>query len=121
MAQVRPKNFVLRVFKIANPYITESTSGILGLLGRTLTTGSLASQRKMQLNPDEPDNDLLASYSWGPSNSYLFGMMMRIMPADNGGIIEDTTLQRNQVTMDMLTAGSPGRSQYKHHFLFCYK
>lgn len=50
MATIPPKKFTLRAFRIANPNLTESNSGILRLLEQVLTPVSTAAQRRMPLN-----------------------------------------------------------------------
>lgn len=86
MAETK-KNIKLRAFKIANTNLTQSDSGILNMLRRVLTDNSTALTRKMKLNEQDPDEDLLSNYSW-QQNSYLFGMMLRIIPAETGGVIK---------------------------------
>ena len=118
MAKIPPKKLTLRAFKIQNSNFTEPNSGIIRLLQQVLTASSLASDRRMPLNVDEPDRDLLANYIWSANNSYLFGMMLRVIPADNGGIIEESLFKQHAITMAQVSAGSPDQSQYKSHFYF---
>ena len=80
MATIPPKKFTLRAFRIANPNLTESNSGILRLLEQVLTPVSTAAQRRMPLNVDDPDRELLANYIWSANNSFLFGTILRIIP-----------------------------------------
>lgn len=79
MASISPKKFTLRAFKIANPSMTSPNSGILEMLEQKLTPEFTSGERRMPLNVDEPDRELLASYSWSSSKSYLFGMMLRVI------------------------------------------
>lgn len=72
----------------------------------------------MPLNVDEPDRDLLANYTWAANNSFLFGMMLRVIPADNGGVISEDLFNQPTITMAQVTAGVPDQSQYKDHFYF---
>lgn len=89
MTRIPPKKLTLRAFKIENPSLTEPHSGILGLLQQVLTPESIVAQRRMPLNAEDPDRDLLANFTWSTNNSYMFGMMLRIIPADNGGVISE--------------------------------
>lgn len=68
-----PKKITLRAFRIENSCVTESHSDILGLLRQVLTEESTAAQRRMTLNAESPDRDLLADFTWAKSNVYLFG------------------------------------------------
>lgn len=118
MANTSPKKLTLRAFKISNPNLTTQDSGILELLQRALELKSTASSRRMPLNAEDPDRDLLANYTWGPNNVYLFGMMLRIIPAESGGIIDEALFEQPTITMAQIDAGSPEQSQYKGHFYF---
>lgn len=118
MATIPPKKFTLRAFRIANPNLTESNSGILRLLEQVLTPVSTAAQRRMPLNVDDPDRELLANYIWSANNSFLFGTILRIIPADNGGVISEELFNQPTITMAQITAGSTDQSQYKDHFYF---
>lgn len=89
MANIPPKKLTLRAFRIENPNLTEAHSGILGLLQQVLTAGSIAAQRRMTLNAEDPDRELLANFIWAPNNAYLFGMMLRVIPADTGGVMDE--------------------------------
>ena len=118
MATIPPKTFTLRAFKISNPTMTEPDSGIVRLLQQKLTPELTSGERRMPLNADEPDRELLANYSWSASNSYLFGMMLRVIPADNGGVISEELFSQPMITMAQVTAGTSEESQYKDHFFF---
>lgn len=118
MATIPPKKVTLRAFKINNPNLTEVNSGIIRLLQQVLTSSSIAADRRMPLNADDPDRELLANFSWARNNAYLFGMMLRVIPADNGGIIGEDMFNQPIITMAQVTAGRPDQSQYKGHFYF---
>lgn len=118
MAAVAPKKFALRAFKIANPNLTEPNSGLMNLLGHVLNPESTAAERRMPLNVDEPDRELLANYIWSANNSFLFGMMLRVIPADNGGVIDEELFNQHTITMAQVTSGNREQSQYKDHFYF---
>lgn len=107
MTSIPPKKITLRAFKIQNPSITRAHSDILGVLQQVLTTESIAADRRMTLNAEEPDRDLLANFTWAPNNTYLFGMMLRVIPADNGGEMEICNqIPVNQLVLDKFASWS---------------
>lgn len=118
MASIFPKKFTLRAFKIANSLMTSPDSGILELLEQKLTPKLSSGARRMPLNVDEPDRELLASYSWSGNKSFLFGMMLRVIPAENGGMISEKLFDQRMITMAQVASGSSSESQYKDHFYF---
>jgi len=118
MSRISTKKLTLRAFKIENPSLTEPNSGILRLLQQVLTPQSTAAKRRMPLNIEDPDRDLLANFTWATNNSYMFGMMLRIIPADNGGVISEELFNQPTITMAQVNAGNPDQSQYKDHFYF---
>lgn len=118
MSRISTKKLTLRAFKIENPSLTEPNSGILRLLQQVLTPQSTAAKRRMPLNIEDPDRDLLANFTWATNNSYMFGMMLRIIPADNGGVISEELFNQPTITMAQVSAGNPDQSQYKDHFYF---
>lgn len=48
----------------------------------------------------------------------MFGLMLRIIPADNGGVISEELFSQPTITMAQVNAGHPDQSQYKDHFYF---
>lgn len=108
----------LRAFRIENPTLTEPHSGIITLLQQVLTNNSTAQQRRMKLNEDDADEDLLSYFAWQQNNTYLFGMMLRIIPAANGGVIDSGLFAQHTITIAEVNAGNPNQSQYKDHFYF---
>lgn len=118
MTRIPPKKLTLRAFRIENPDLTNPHSGILGLLQQVLTPESTAAGRRMPLNAEDPDRDLLANFSWATNNTYMFGMMLRIIPADNGGVLDESLFERPTITMADVNAGNAEQSQYKDHFYF---
>lgn len=118
MANIPPKKLTLRAFRIENPNLTEAHSGMLGLLQQVLTAGSIAAQRRMTLNAEDPDRELLANFIWAPNNAYLFGMMLRVIPADTGGVMDEQLFNQPTITMADVNEGNPSQSQYKDHFYF---
>lgn len=118
MMRIPPKKLTLRAFRIENPDLTNPHSGILGLLQQVLTHESTAASRRMLLNAEDPDRDLLANFTWATNNTYMFGMMLRIIPADNGGVLDELLFNRPTITMADVNAGNAEQSQYKGHFYF---
>ncbi len=118
MTQTPTKSLFLRAFRIENTSLTEYDSGILKFLQTVLTPNSTASQRSMVLNAANPNIDLLANFSWSKNGSYMFGMMLRIIPADNGGVIDKDLFNKQTISMADVSTGNPDQSQYKDHFYF---
>lgn len=118
MANIPPKKLTLRAFRIENPSLTEAHSHILELLQQVLTDNSKAAQRRMTLNDEEPDRDLLANFTWGQNDAFMFGMMLRIIPADNGGVMDEQLFDQPTITMAQVSEGSADQSQYKGHYYF---
>lgn len=118
MARTSNKKVILRAFRIENSTISEPNSSILPFLGQILTDESKAGDRTLQLNEQEEDRDLLSNFEWRHNNSNLFGMMMRIIPAESGGVIASDLFERNKIAITDVDAGSPDQKQYKDHFYF---
>lgn len=108
----------LRAFRIENAALTEPHSGILSLLQQVLSIDSMAQQRRMKLNEDDLDEDLLSNFEWAQSNQFLFGMMLRIIPAINGGVISSDLFNQQKITIAEVSTGNSNQSQYKDHYYF---
>lgn len=65
------KSIKLRAFKIENAMLSQSDSGILSLLSRILTIESIAESRRMRLNEQDSDEDLLSNFEW-QQHTYLW-------------------------------------------------
>lgn len=118
MARTSNKNIILRAFRIENSTISEPHSSILSCLEQILTSTSRAGDRRLQLNEQDEDCDLLSNFEWRHSNGNLFGMMMRIIPAENGGLIASDLFERNTIAITDVEANGSGQEQYKDHFYF---
>ena len=118
MARTSNKKVILRAFKIENSTLSEPHSSILSCLEQILTSASRAGDRRLQLNEQDEDCDLLSNFEWRHNNSNLFGMMMRIIPADNGGLIASDLFERNTIAITDVDSGGSGQTQYKDHFYF---
>lgn len=111
-------NVKLRAFRIENPNLTSSHSGIIPFLSSVLTPTSTAQSRRMRLNEVDSDEDLLSYFTWQQNNNYLFGMMLRIIPAVNGGYIDQQLFEQPTITIAEVNGGASDQSQYKDHYYF---
>lgn len=118
MAGTKNKPVMLRAFKIENSTISEPHSSILSFLVQVLTDESKAGERTLQLNEQDEDCDLLSNFEWRHNNSILFGMMMRIIPAENGGLIASDLFEQNKIAITDVDAVDSNQKQYKDHFYF---
>lgn len=71
----------------------------------------------MMLNAQDGDEDLLSFYSF-LRDRYLFGMMLRIIPVENGGFISDDLFSNNTISIADLEQGADNGFQYKDHYYF---
>lgn len=108
-------NIKLRAFRIENPSLTSPNSGLLPMLKKVLENGTTAQSRRLKLNEQDDDEDLLASYKF-VGDGYLFGMMLRIIPNTNGAIINDVMFSNKIITISDLESGDNEHHQYKNHF-----
>jgi hypothetical protein len=114
----KSKPIKLRAFRIENPYISESDSGILDMLSSVLTETSIVQDRRLKLNEQDEDEDILSDYSL-QERLYVFGMMMRIIPAENGGEISGDLFSHNKINISELSNNSKDDvSSYKGHYYF---
>ena len=120
MTKEKTKTIKLRAFKISSNItkLTEPESGILKLLSEKLSDSSTAEERRRLRNRADNDEDLLSSYEWQADNSYLFGMMLRIMPGESGGQIDEKLFSRKKITLSDIEAGKEGTFQPKEMFYF---
>ena len=98
----RYKTINARVFLInrINKEATEpDNNDILSIIKTALDKKSNAGLRKMTLNKQDNDEDLLASFDWGSSDSYLFGLMMRLVPENNSGKLSQELLQQAKISL----------------------
>lgn len=114
----KAKKVTVRSFKIANAQMSENSSGILGMLKNILTPDSTIDARKMKLNEEESDEDVMAYYKWYKNDSLLFGTMMCIMPATVGGVLTPELLSKNTLKQEDILNGQDNQWQIKDHFFF---
>lgn len=112
------KEIKLRAFKIEDETLTRPGSGLLNLLQTVLTEESTAQSRRMKLNEQDSDEDLLSYFVWRQSD-YVFGMMLRIIPAENGGLIDNDLFNQPKIKLTDLETGPSNQRQYKDHYYFC--
>lgn len=108
----------LRAFKIENTSITTGSAGVLEMLNTKLKQVPTAQDRRMKLNKQDSDEDLLAFFEWTSGGGVFFGMMMRIIPAEQGGVLSEDFFQKEFIQISDLTEGEENASQYKDHYYF---
>lgn len=69
------KKIKLRSFGLSNTNLIQNGTGIIACLNSVLPEDSTANSRRMNLNAQDGDEDLLSFYSF-LRDRYLFGMML---------------------------------------------
>lgn len=113
------KKIKLRSFGLSNTNLIQNDAGIIACLNRVLPEYSTADSRRMNLNAQDGDEDLLSFYSF-LRDRYLFGMMLRIIPAENGGFISDDLFSNNTISIADLEQCAENGVQYKDHYYFMF-
>lgn len=111
------KKIKLRSFCLSNTNLIQNGTGIIACLNSALPEDSTANSRRMMLNAQDGDEDLLSFYSF-LRDRYLFGMMLRIIPVENGGFISDDLFSNNTISIADLEQGADNGFQYKDHYYF---
>lgn len=111
------KKIKLRSFGLSNTNLIQNGTGIIACLNSVLHEDSTANSRRMMLNAQDGDEDLLSFYSF-LRDRYLFGMMLRIIPVENGGFISDDLFSNNTISIADLEQGADNGFQYKDHYYF---
>lgn len=111
------KKIRLRSFGLSNTNLIQNGTGIIACLNSVLPEDSTANSRRMMLNAQDGDEDLLSFYSF-LRDRYLFGMMIRIIPVENGGFISDDLFSNNTISIADLEQGADNGFQYKDHYYF---
>lgn len=111
------KKIKLRSFGLSNTNLIQNGTGIIACLNSVLPEDSTANSRRMMLNAQDGDEDLLSFYSF-LRDRYLFGMMLRIIPVENGGFISDDLFSNNTISIADLEQGADNGFQYKDHYYF---
>jgi len=113
------KNLKLRAFEIQNNELSQSNSGLLSILSQKLR-GSVAQNRRMRLNVDDPKNeeDLVSDYDV-KENYLVLGVVLRIMPSDDVPNIPDELFDQEKIEMNELdTIHTQSSNIYKEHYYF---
>ena len=93
---VKVKRMTLQAYDIENEEIGRAYSDLQELLRAKLLTGEIADVRRMKLNADSPEEDLLSDFAL--AKQYIFGVMWRISPAKEvpsipEGLFKNKTIQ----------------------------
>lgn len=119
--KVKKTNVTLRAFKISNPNMSTSTSGVREFLENTLTSSNKAEERCLILNPEDitKEQDLISFYDSNGSDQSLFCTMLRMAPGNEvhhitKALLQDTKFSIEKLeSQDLQTAGI-----YKSHYYF---
>lgn len=115
--KTKTKSTTLRAFRVVNQGITEKNSNLLSMLREVLSTKKTVDSRRMLLNKEDDDEDILSNFEL--TNGYAFGTMLRIIPSENGGIISPELFKKEKVTLTELEVDKERKgSQYKDHYYF---
>lgn len=108
----------LRAFRIEDFSMSSNESDVISMLNNALKRADTLQKRRMLLSKQDNDEDLLAYYDWTSGGKILFGIIMRIIPAEQGGVLSETDFSKNKITADDLTTIDEKSSQYAGHFYF---
>lgn len=116
---VKPKAIKLRSFSVSNYDIQKKSSGLLKMLSETLS-GTKAGDRRMPLNPDDPQNEQdFVSYYKVKGDNCIYGTIVRIGPSDSTPNIPDDLLDNELIEISDLEPIDNGTSNiYKNHYYF---
>ena len=98
--------------------MTTDTTAIIPMLRSTLEEKTTIQQRRLKVNQQDEDEDLLAYFKWTAANTVLFGMIMRIIPAEIGGVLPKDFSERQLINIGDLDVGEANQSQYKSCYYF---
>ncbi len=94
--EYKKKKMILQAYDIENEEIGRAYSDLQELLRKKLEAGEIADVRRMKLNVDSPEEDLLSDFAL--AQQYIFGVMWRISPAKEvpsipEGLFQNQTIQ----------------------------
>lgn len=94
------KKITLQAYDIENEEIGKAYSDLQEKLRDKLGTGEIADVRRLKLNVDSPEEDLLSDFAI--TERYVFGVMWRISPAKEvpsipEGLFKNTTIQIDEI------------------------
>lgn len=113
------KTVKLRAFEIENNELSQPNCGLLFILSQKLN-GSVAQDRRMRINIDDPKNeeDLISDYNI-KENYLVSGVVLRIMPSDDVPNIPDELFNQEKIEINKLDAIPTKNSNiYKEHYYF---
>lgn len=99
MADIK-KKFTLQAYDIENEEIGKAYSDLQEKLKTKLEAREIADVRRMKLNPESPEEELLSDFAI--TTRYVFGVMWRIAPAKEvpsipEGLFKNPTIQINDI------------------------
>lgn len=94
------KKIALQAFDIENEEMGRANSDLFEKLKKKLDAGDSADTRRMKLNSDSPEEDLLSDFAI--TDRYIFGVIWRIAPSQEAPSIPDLffkkpTIQINEI------------------------
>ena len=111
-----PKNINLRAFSIANDDIAQSNSGLQKILSDKLQ-GSVLQDRRMLLNQDDCEEDLISDFN--NNTNFVYGVILRICPSDTVQNIPNDYLQKEKISITELDSISSEKTNVcKYHYYF---
>lgn len=109
------KTVTLRAFSIHLSELSQNEELLKRLLIQKLEN-SKTGDRRMKLHPEEPDEDVLASFNI--SSPYVFGMMLRITNGISGQIKPELFEKESINIADVASEVDSNLSLYKDHYYF---
>lgn len=113
MEKNKTRKVKLRAFLVQSSDITSSSGILLQDLRTTLKEKRTIRDRKRQIN--EVDSEVLSGFSWGPSERYLFGTLVRIRKDDLRTPLSDQLLDKDSFDIRELSDNYEGET-YRDHF-----
>lgn len=94
------KKYTLQAYDIENEEIGKAYSDLYEKLEEKLKAREIADVRRMKLNPESPEEDLLSDFAI--TERYIFGVMWRIAPAKEvpsipEGLFKNPTIQIDDI------------------------
>ncbi|MCD8386236.1 MAG: hypothetical protein LUD17_05010 [Bacteroidales bacterium] len=113
----KKKDITLRAFNIMveNTNVTSPTVEILPMLNKVLEDRNTTLARCMRLNEQDEDRDVLSWFNL-ENKTYMFGLMLRIMPNVNGALIDNEMLNQDSIKLEDLSTKDNTLHRQKWHF-----
>ena len=93
--EAQKKKITLQAYDIENDEIGRAYCDLQEQLRKKLSAGEIADTRRMKLNADSPEEDLLSDYAL--TEQYIFGVMWRISPAKEVPSIPDGLFKNQKI------------------------